>query len=305
MIDMTSSATERAAEDIFDQGMERWWAGDRRRAAKSFRRVLELDPRHADAHNHLGIIDLEARRLKAAERHFRSAVDGGQRRLEREGDEVQWGFIENRPYLRGLANLALVRAEQKRWPEALAVHKQMLKLNPNDNQGVRHLIGTELLRVGDDDGAIVAFRNCMHEEVGCAFGLALARLRVQCPSDEVGEALLTGFAANRYVAPMLLGESWERLDAFHGTNMAEPEWAHDVVMAQADLWHAVPRGAEMLRFWWAAPPVATWRRELDEIMVRLNGTPPSDERSALVSESFDRRSGDAIRDIVRLMRNAS
>ena len=28
---------------------------------------------------------------------------------------------------------------------------------------------------------------------------------------------------------MLLGERWERLDAFHGSNMTEPEWADDVV----------------------------------------------------------------------------
>jgi tetratricopeptide (TPR) repeat protein len=69
-------ATSNAAEDIFDEGMEYWWAGDRRLAAKAFRRALELDPEHADAHNHLGIVDWGARRLKAAERHFRAAISG-------------------------------------------------------------------------------------------------------------------------------------------------------------------------------------------------------------------------------------
>lgn len=65
-------------------------------------------------------------------------------------------------------------------------------------------------------GAIKAFAKCAGEEVGCAFGLALARLRAFGPSADVGEPLLLGFAANRYVAPMLLGERWERLDAFRG-----------------------------------------------------------------------------------------
>jgi len=295
----------RAADDVFDEGMEQYWAGDRRGAIKSFRRALELDPSHADAHNHLGIVSLEARKLKEAERHFRAAIDGGQRHLERSGAEVHWGFIENRPYLRGLGNLALVLVEQKKWAEALAIHKQMLKLNPNDNQGVRWMIGVESLRVGDDDGAIDAFRKCRDQEVGCAFGLALALLRARGPSADIGEALLSGFAANRYVAPMLLGEAWERLNAFHGTNMAEPEWASDVVTAQADLWHAVPRGAEVLRFWWAAPPVAAWRRSLDEIMVRLRVLAPSDERSAAVSEWTLLRSDDQIRELVRTVRAAS
>ncbi len=298
-------ATDRAADDTFDEGMEHWWAGDRRGAVKLFRRALELDPQHADAHNHLGIVSLDARKLKAAEQHFRAAIGGGQRHLERDGAEVHWGFIENRPYLRGLANLALVLVEQKKWGEALAIHKQMVSLNPNDNQGVRYLIGPESLRVGDNDGAIEAFQKSVHEEVGCAFGLALAKLRAEGPSADIGEALLIGFAANRYVAPMLLGESWERLDAFHGTSMAEPEWAHDVIDAQADLWQTVPRGAELLRFWWAARPVATWRRKLDEIMLRLKDLAPSSERSALVSDWNDRRSEETIRELVQTVRTAS
>jgi tetratricopeptide (TPR) repeat protein len=253
----------------------------------------------------VGIVSLEARRLKAAEQRFRRAVDAGQRHLVQDGAKVPWGITENRPYLRALRNLALVLAEQKKWDEALAIHKRMMKLNPNDNQGVRWLIGLEHLRVGDDGGAIKAFQKCLGEEVGCAFGLALARFRAKGSSAEIGEALLTGFAANRYVAPILLGEPWERLDAFHGTNMAEPEWARDVIAAQADFWQEVPRGAEVVRFWWAAPQVAAWRRRLDEIMVRLKDLAPSAERSAVVSEWSNLRSEETVRELVRTVRSAS
>jgi tetratricopeptide (TPR) repeat protein len=301
----TTSRTKRAADEAFDEGMEEWWTGDRRGAAKLFRRALALDPQHADAHNHLGIVSLEERKLKAAEQHFRAAIEGGQRHLERDGTELPWGLVENRPYLRGLANLALVLVKQKKWAESLAIHQQMLKLNPGDNQGVRYLIGPECLRVGDNQGAVEAFEACLHEEVGCAFGLALAKLRAGGPYAEIGEALVTGFAANRYVAPMLLGETWERLDAFHGSSMAEPEWAHDVVVAQADLWHAVPRGAEVLRFWWAAPPIATWRRKLDEIMLRLKDLPVSNDRSAMVSARSTLASDETIRELVRTVRAVS
>ncbi|MBK8262425.1 MAG: tetratricopeptide repeat protein [Nannocystis sp.] len=300
-----SPATSRVADDTFDKGMERWWAGDRRGAVSLFRRALVLDPKHGQAHNHLGIVRLEARRLREAEQHFRAAIEDGQRHLVRDGAAVHWGDIENRPYLRGLANLALVLAEQKKWGEALAIHEQLLALNPNDNQGIRYLIGPEYLRVGDNDSAIAVFQRCLDEEVGCAFGLALAKLRAHGPSAEIGDALLTGFAANRYVAPMLLGERWERLDGFHGTNMAEPEWADDVIVAQADLWQAVPRGAEQLRFWWAAPPVATWRRQLDEIMVSLKARAPLSERSVLVAEWNVLRSEATIRELARLVRTAS
>jgi hypothetical protein len=301
----TASASFESADQVFDEGMEFWWDGDRRSALKYFRRALKLDPQHADAHNHLGIVSLDARKLKDAEEHFRAAAEGGQQRIERDGAQVPWAILENRPYLRALGNLALALAEQKKWAEALAIHQRILTLDPNDNQGVRYLVGVEHLQVGDNQGAIEAFEKCLGEEVGCAFGLALARLRAFGQSAEVGEPLLLGFAENRYVAPMLLGERWERLDAFHGSNMAEPEWADDVVKAQAELWHAVPKGAEVLRFWWTSPSVAAWRKKLDDNMVKLKSLPISDERSAVVAHGFGLRSERTVRELVKKVRSAS
>lgn len=301
----TTSASFESADHVFDEGMEHWWQGDRRTALKSFRRALELDPQHADAHNHLGIASLHARKLKAAEQHFRAAADGGEAHVERDGAKIPWGIVANRPYLRALGNLALTLAEQRKWPEALAIHQRMLKLNPNDNQGVRYLIGVEHLQVGDNRGATRAFERCWGVEVGCAFGLALARLREAGPSADVGEPLLRGFAENRYVVPMLLGERWERLGVSHGTNMAEPEWADDVVKAQADLWHAVPGGADVLRFWWSSPAVAAWRKQLDDTMVRLGSLPPSPTRKAVVAEDNDLRSEKVVRELARRIRAAS
>lgn len=304
MIRTTTSPFE-SADHVFDEGMGLWWAGHRRQALSLFRRAVKLDPLHADAHNHLGIASLDARRLKDAEQHFRAAVDGGGRRVEPDGKLVPWLVQENRPYLRALGNLALSLAEQRKWPEALAIHQRMLEINPNDNQGVRYLIGVEHLQVGDNQGAIEAFEKCIGEEVGCAFGLALARLRAFGSSADVGVPLLKGFAANRYVAPLLLGERWERLDAFHHTSMAEPEWAADVVKAQANLWHAVPRGAEVLRFWWGAPVVATWRRRLDDNMVKLKALPISDERDAVVSDGAALRSEETVRSLARSVLSSS
>ncbi|MBN1609339.1 MAG: hypothetical protein JW940_22100 [Polyangiaceae bacterium] len=104
---------------------------------------------------------------------------------------------------------------------------------------------------------------------------------------------------------MLLGERWERLDAFHGSNMAEPEWADDVISAQAELWQAIPRAADVLRFWWAAPSVVTWRQKLDDAMVRLKDLPPSDERSALVGTWSGLRSSDTVRALSLTVRGAS
>ncbi len=292
------AVNQESIESIFDQGMEHWWADDRRRSLPLFRRVLKHDPQHADAHNHLGIASLDAGKLKPAEEHFRAAAEGGVRSLERDGKRVPWACHENRPYLRALGNLALTLAAQRRWREALSLHEELLRLNPDDNQGVRFLVGLEYLRVGDAKAALTHLLRTSGEEPGCTFGLALATLMSNGSNADVGEVLLTGFASNRYVAPMLLGEKWQRLDGFHGTSMAEPEWAKDVIDGQADLWQDVPRGAEVLRFWWLAPPVAAWRRQLDQVTVGLKNV-PSDERSALVSQSIALRSSATTKALIR------
>ena len=44
-------------------------------AMAAYRRALEIDPRHADAHVNLGRLYHEARDLESAERHYRAALD--------------------------------------------------------------------------------------------------------------------------------------------------------------------------------------------------------------------------------------
>ena len=47
------------------------------------------------------------------------------------------GWLENRPFLRCLHGLALVKYEEGAIEEALRLFQELLSLNPNDNQGVR------------------------------------------------------------------------------------------------------------------------------------------------------------------------
>lgn len=108
------------------------------------------------------------------------------------------------------------------WSGATSLWEQILTLNPNDNQGVRWLIGEAYHRVERVDDAIVAYERAL-EEPGCCFSLALA-LHTQNKRDRVGVALVRAFARNRYIAPMLLGERWEKGARQGATNMADPEW---------------------------------------------------------------------------------
>jgi tetratricopeptide (TPR) repeat protein len=292
------------ADRLFDQGMELWWKGNETRACTFYRKALRVDPLHADAHNHLGLRAFSHAKLAEAERHFQSAVEGGQRDLVEDEGLVPWGWVENRPYLRGLMNLSLVLRDKGLFREAIDIHERMLRLNPNDNQGVRWLLGGEYLRIGDLTRAIHAYESAL-DEPGCCFGLALARLQQGRPSAEVGEALLQGMAINRYIAPILLDEPWQRLDGFHGSSLAEPEWASDHVRNERDVWQRVPRSAEVLRFWWMAAPVRAWRKADDDITIALKSIAPSQERTVLVSRRFELRSLETTRELVRTVLEVS
>lgn len=268
-------------EDAFDEAMEHWWRGDRKRAVQAFRQVLQEDPAHADAYNHLGIAAMEEGRLDEAERHFRAAIEGGSRHIEVAGGLLEWGNLENRPYLRAHGNLALVLRRQARWAEAAAVHERMLGFNPHDHQGVRYLLGEEFHRLGDRRRALAAYETA-DGDACAAFGLGLLLLE-EGRTDEADRALLNGMAENRYVAPMLLAQRWTRLDGWHETNVAEPEHAAWIAESTADLWRSKPGCIDHLGILWHRPSVVAWRQQLDDLMVALRDLEgPSDRRRALL-----------------------
>src|SRR4051794_23817977 len=64
-----------------------------------------------------------------------------------------WGFLETRPYMRARAGLAGTLLKLGDVDSAVAHYRDMLKLNPNDNQGIRYVLAGCLLR-HDNDGAL-------------------------------------------------------------------------------------------------------------------------------------------------------
>jgi tetratricopeptide (TPR) repeat protein len=56
-----------------------------------------------------------------------------------------WGHLDTRPYMRARLGLAQALRSRGRDDEALAHYRELLRLNPNDNQGVRDLLVVALL----------------------------------------------------------------------------------------------------------------------------------------------------------------
>lgn len=99
--------------------------------------------------------------------YFQKAVEAAKNELGKEFEELKghfWLAHETRPYMMAKANLAHYLWDIGHRSEAIKEAKEMLQLNPNDNQGIRWLIVNwlilendsyieELLKVYEDDGS--------------------------------------------------------------------------------------------------------------------------------------------------------
>jgi tetratricopeptide (TPR) repeat protein len=216
------------------------------------RQALALDPDCVDAHILLG--DQAPSRAEAIE-HFQHAVQAGERVLGPEmfRDEAGhfWGLLETRPYMRARESLAHLLWGSGRKDEAIAHLQEMLRLNPNDNQGLRYILMAWLTEIGRDDALDDLLKQYEENSAMWAYSMALLEFRRHGNTVETRKRLKAARKANKHVAGFLLGE--EMLPAepppYYGLGSEEEA----VVYAQY-----------ALRAWKATPGATAWVREVFE-----------------------------------------
>jgi hypothetical protein len=115
-------------------------AGERAEAEKILMDLCQADLRCLDAHCHLGNLVFD-HRPEDAIRHYEVGLRIGELSLESDFTGVlQWGYIDNRPFLRCMHGYGLCLWRLGRFDEAQRIFDRMLWMNPSDNQGVRFLI---------------------------------------------------------------------------------------------------------------------------------------------------------------------
>ncbi|MBM4461779.1 MAG: tetratricopeptide repeat protein [Chloroflexi bacterium] len=138
--------------DEFYRGCELYGEGDFDGAERVFEAVVAQMPDHLDAIHHLALVISERNSVDRSRDLWDQAVRIGRKAFPQDfqlgRDRLEWGWLENRPYLRCLHALALSRYEEGRTEEALRLYQELLCLNPNDNQGVRALAEHALFKLG-------------------------------------------------------------------------------------------------------------------------------------------------------------
>jgi tetratricopeptide (TPR) repeat protein len=182
-----ASAAYRKATDRFYTGCERLEEGRVPEALAIFRDLLQRYPGHLDVRNTLARQYEETGEFDRAKALLQEAVALGRQAFPptfRAGDLLEWGWLENRPFLRCLCSLGLVYEREGRLEDAWAIYRELLSLNPNDNQGVRALAVTVLLALKRPDEVIkvcAAYPEDMMPEI--AYGRALALFQLGRDTD--------------------------------------------------------------------------------------------------------------------------
>jgi tetratricopeptide (TPR) repeat protein len=170
--------------------------------------ALKVSPDCADAYVLLAEEKVDS--LEEALKLYEAGVKAGERVLGKEVFEKEaghfWGMVETRPYMRARLGLAQCLWALGGKDEAVGHFRELIRLNPNDNQGARYLLAMTLLEMGKIDGLEKLLGKYDEPTAAWLFTKALVAYVKQGDSAEASRLLKEALNHNAHVASYLLGE---------------------------------------------------------------------------------------------------
>jgi len=140
LLSETRSPKRKKADEAQQLVYDAWEAPSDEREHELMCQALELDPGNADAL--LYMLDQsgldEEEEIQALRNIIAAAAKSLGPKVFKENAGYFWGLIGTRPYMRARHRLAGALRTAGRLEEAIIEYEEILKLNPNDNQGVRY-----------------------------------------------------------------------------------------------------------------------------------------------------------------------
>jgi tetratricopeptide (TPR) repeat protein len=209
---LTMSPAGRPGADPIEAAQEIMWdaweAGTRKRRVALAKKALEISPLCADAY--VLLAQETASTPEEAAGLYRQGVEAGEKSLGKAAfrDDVGlfWGILETRPYMRARHGLAIALWQLGKRDEAMAHYRDMLRLNPNDNQGIRYILLDCLLELGRDEEAAKLMKRYKDDgSAHWAWAGALLLFRREGDNPASRKALVRAVKTNSHVAAYLLG----------------------------------------------------------------------------------------------------
>jgi tetratricopeptide (TPR) repeat protein len=157
-----------------------------------------------------------------------------------------WDILTTRPYMRARLGLAVSLEDIGRIDEAIQHYRELLRLNPSDDQGVRYTLLAVLLDEGRAAEALMLIGRFKEQSALWRYGAALALFQREGDSAAAREALRIALRVNRHVPQFLTGHAeWSGLESPGYT----PGSRDEAAVCEDDLgdaWEATPGAIEWL-----------------------------------------------------------
>jgi tetratricopeptide (TPR) repeat protein len=210
---------------------------------------FEIDPKKSKAKE----CAMEA--LKMYQHAIASARKLNPSWTENRSQTLEWGEVSHRPYLRSIFGYACALHGVGRNTEAIEQSENLLRWNPNDNQGVRKIVCNWYLQENNIEDCLHLLRD---HDTGHDSYLAYTDVLVQflrwkrgkrCHDQEnhsVQKALYKAIGANPYIPDMLLAEYYE--EKIHDyLSPGETSEAESYANKAREVWRAHPDSLDWLR----------------------------------------------------------
>ncbi|WP_323601348.1 tetratricopeptide repeat protein [Pseudomonas putida] len=211
--------------------------------------LLRLEPDFIDAHAHLSFVYLQNNNPQKALRAALAGLKIGNRLIpEGFSGTIIWASSDNRPYLRALQGAILAYVNLRRHKDAVTLIDKLLTFNPNDNQGIRLLLGSELLRIGETERAANVFAENASLYPPYYYEMGLLHI-LNNDWTQAATALRQGFSNNFYIAEIICGcYQPQKLPIWHGTNYEQPRSAIAYIEMYGDRWYRHPEAQAFVRW---------------------------------------------------------
>lgn len=286
------------SEEVEEQIFSGWDALDQNNLEEAdahFQSALNDDPWRVDAYNGRAAVAEYRGDLEAAEAFYQEGYERGRDMLASESPDAYWWWsdLDTRPYMRARAGLASIYWNRQKYRDAIDEYEALLHLNPNDNQGVRYLIGPLYQLAGDLEGALEHYRMYAEEypddwgDPHHTFSWGLALQQSGRPRSAL-KKWYEGFYQNIYIAPLLIDALLPPENMRHFSNLEYPSYARSYLDTFQPLWAEAADAKRLLKRLWTDPDVKDARTQWVDLGQRMQVIAEGTERDDETQQRWER-----------------
>ncbi len=213
------------------------------------REALEISADCADAYV---VLAEAASTADEALELYRQGVTAGERAMGKKAFKEYrghfWGFLETRPYMRARLGLAQTLWDTGRREEAVEQYQDLLRLNPNDNQGVRYLLAEALMDLNRHQ-ELARLLEEYKDDATAVWGYtrALLAFRQEGDTSHSRRLLTEAHVANPYVPDYLTGRKPAPMELPPYIGLGDENEAISYVAEARSNWRSTPGALAWIR----------------------------------------------------------